>query len=81
MLRSDQGGEYLNQEFNDHLRNYGIVSQLTLPETPQWNGVSEMRNQTLLDIIQSMMTQVNLSSSFWGYSLETIAFTLNRVSS
>ena len=25
-LRSDRGGEYLSQEFNDHLRDCGIVS-------------------------------------------------------
>ena len=40
-LRSDRGGEYLSQEFIDHLRDYGIVSQLTLPGTPQLNGVSK----------------------------------------
>ncbi|WJX77910.1 hypothetical protein P8452_61178 [Trifolium repens] len=39
-LRSDRGGEYLSIEFNDHLKNCGIVSQLTPPETPQWNGAS-----------------------------------------
>ena len=43
-LRSDRGGEYLSQEFIDHLRDCGIVSQLTPPGTPQWNGVSERRN-------------------------------------
>ena len=33
-LRSDRGGEYLSQEFINHLRDCGIVSQLTLPGTP-----------------------------------------------
>ena len=33
-LRSDRGGEYLSQEFIDHLRDYRIVSQLTPPGTP-----------------------------------------------
>ena len=50
-LRSDRGGEYLNQEFDDHLKNCGIVSQLTPPGTPQYNGVSERRNRTLLDMV------------------------------
>ena len=50
-LRSDRDGEYLSQEFNDYLRNCGIVSQLTPPGTPQWNGVSEKRNRTLLDVV------------------------------
>ena len=43
-LRSDRGGEYLSQSFNDYLRERGIVSQLTPLGTPQWNGVSERRN-------------------------------------
>ena len=39
-LRYDRGGEYLSQEFDDHPRTCGIISQLTPPGTPQWNGVS-----------------------------------------
>jgi hypothetical protein len=31
-LRSDRGGENLSLEFNDHLKQYRIVPQLTLPE-------------------------------------------------
>ncbi|GJY74018.1 retrotransposon protein, putative, ty1-copia subclass [Tanacetum coccineum] len=43
-LQSDQGGEYLSQEFLDHLKSRGIISQLTPPYMPQHNGVSERRN-------------------------------------
>ena len=46
---------------------------------PQWNGVSERRNRTLLDMVRSMMSQADLPISFWGHALLTIAFTLNRV--
>ena len=77
-IRSDRGGEYLSREFDDHLKECGIVSQLTPPGTPQWNGVSERRNRTLLDMVRSMMTHTDLPLSFWGYALETSAFTLNR---
>ena len=44
--------------------------------TPQHNGVSERHNRTLLDIVQSMMSLTDLPLSFWGYALETDAFTL-----
>ena len=63
-LRSDRGGEYLSQEFIDHLRDCGITSQLTPPGTPQWNGVSERRNQTLLDMVRSMMSSQIFQSPF-----------------
>ena len=51
------------------------------PGTPQHNGVSERHNRTLLDIVQSMMYLTDLPLSFWGYALETAAFTLNRAPS
>src|SRR3989337_2971123 len=62
-LLSDRGGECLSYEFGLHLKQCGIVSQLTPPETPQRNGVSELsehRNRTLLDMMQSMMSLTDL---------------------
>ncbi|KAJ9552498.1 hypothetical protein OSB04_016543 [Centaurea solstitialis] len=77
-LRSDRGGEYLSDEFDNHLMECGIVSQLTPPYTPQMNGVSERRNHTLLDMVRTMMCHSTLPMSFWGHALETAAHTLNR---
>ena len=80
-LRSDRGGEYLSYEFGLHLKQCGIVSQLTPPGTPQCNGVSERHNRTLLDMVRSVMSLTDLSLSCWGYALEIAAFTLNRAPS
>ena len=38
-------------------------------------------NHTLLDMVRSMMSLTDLPLSFWGYALETVAFTLNRAPS
>ncbi|KAJ9566324.1 hypothetical protein OSB04_002290 [Centaurea solstitialis] len=78
-LRSDRGREYLSQEFDSHVRECGIVSQLTPPYTPQMNGVSERWNRTLLDMVRSMMCHSTLLVSFWGHALETAANILNKV--
>src|SRR3954463_1580588 len=80
-LRSDRGGEYLSYDFLMHLKASGIVSQLMPPGTPQRNDVSERRNRNLLDMVRSMMSLTDLPLSFWGYALETAAFTLNRTPS
>ena len=80
-LRSDREGEYLSYEFGLHLKQCGIVSELTPPGTPQRNGVSKCCNHTLLDIVRPMMSLIGLPLSFWGYALETVAFTLNRAPS
>jgi transposase InsO family protein len=80
-LRTDRGGEYLSNEFSTYLKECGIVPQLTPPGTPQWNGVSERRNRTLLDMVRSMMCQTELPLYFWSYALQTAAHTLNVVPS
>ena len=67
-LRFDRGGEYLSYEFGLQLKQCEIVSQC--------NGVSERRNRTLLDMVRSMMSLTDIPLSFWGYALETAAFTL-----
>ncbi|KAL0413066.1 UNVERIFIED_CONTAM: hypothetical protein Sradi_1508300 [Sesamum radiatum] len=44
---------------------------------PQLNGVAERRNRTLLDMVRSMMSFMELPLSFWGYALEMAAKLLN----
>ena len=43
LLRSDRGGEYMSQEFDDHLKSRGIVPQLTPPRyaTEKWHVRTE----------------------------------------
>ncbi|GJR99659.1 retrotransposon protein, putative, ty1-copia subclass [Tanacetum coccineum] len=56
-----------------------IIQQLTPPYTPQHNGVSERRNHTLLDMVQSMMNLTTMPLSFWDYALESAIRILNMV--
>nr|GEY69976.1 hypothetical protein [Tanacetum cinerariifolium] len=72
-------GEYMSQEFLDHLKDHGIIAHRTPPYTSQHNGVSERKNRTLLDMVRSMMSQTTLPKSFWDYALETVARILNMV--
>ncbi|KAI9126101.1 hypothetical protein K1719_003519 [Acacia pycnantha] len=76
----DRGGEYLSQEFIDHLRSCGIVSQLTPPE--HLNGMVFRAEESNSIRYGSIYDESNRSStSLWGNALETAAFTLNRVPS
>ncbi|KAK8696520.1 hypothetical protein V6N13_001654 [Hibiscus sabdariffa] len=79
---SRYGYIYLMRHKSEALEKFKeFKNELTPPGTPQWNGVSERRNRTLLDMVRSMMSHIDLPTSFWGYALETAAFTLNRVPS
>nr|GEU92366.1 putative retrotransposon protein [Tanacetum cinerariifolium] len=68
-----------HHDFLDRPKEYGIIAHRTHPYTPQNNGVSERRNQTLLDMVRSMMSQTTLPKSFWDYALETATSILNMV--
>jgi hypothetical protein len=48
-LRSDHRGEYLGDEFSNHLAENGTTHILTTHDTPEYNSVSERLNQTLLE--------------------------------
>ena len=54
-LQTDRGCEYLFDLFKIYCDDKGIARQLTIPSTPQQNGVAERRNRTLLDMVRSMM--------------------------
>jgi hypothetical protein len=48
-FRCDNGGEYLSEEMKDYFRSKWIVYELTVPYTPDQNGVAERLNRTMLD--------------------------------
>ncbi|GJV17406.1 zinc finger, CCHC-type containing protein [Tanacetum coccineum] len=53
LLRSDHGGEYMSQEFLDHIKEHGIIAHQTPSYTPQHNDVSKRRNRTQLDMVST----------------------------
>ena len=90
VVRSDRDGEYYGKydesgqnmgDFAKFLQGCGIVPQYTMPGTPEQNGVSERRNQTLKDMVRSMMSRTNLPEYLWGEALKTAMYILNRVPS
>lgn len=63
-LQSDNGLEYMNREFDDFLSSNGIRRRLTVPCTPQQNGVAEHKNWTLVEMARCMMRQAGRPPSF-----------------
>ena len=54
-LRSDNGGEYVNNVMGAWLKDHGIDHQKNPQESPQGNGVAERMNRTLQDRVRSML--------------------------
>ena len=52
-IRSDNGPQFVSDEFKDYLRNNGIKHIRTTPYWPQGNGEVERQNRTLLKAIRA----------------------------
>ncbi|CAI7869406.1 unnamed protein product [Closterium sp. NIES-53] len=79
VLRTDNGGEFLNTDFNSYLRTKGIRRQLTIPYTPQHNSVAERVNRSLLESVRSMLSDSGLPLSYWGDALGMACWLKNRL--
>lgn len=77
-LRSDGGGEYISTQFNTLLTIYGITRQVTVPRTPQQNGVAERANRTIMEAARSMLHAASLPLKFWGEAVTTAVYLRNR---
>ena len=64
VLRTDNGGQYVSNEFNTYLREHGIQHQLTVACAPQQNEVAERLNRTLMDYVQSMFLASSRGKKF-----------------
>lgn len=65
-IRSDNGREYLSGAFENFLVSQGIKRQLTVPHTPQQNGVAELAHRTLVEMARSMLVHARANESLWG---------------
>ena len=77
-LWNDKGGEYLSDEFKNYLKSKGICNELTVPYSPQQNGVIERRNRTVMELAWSMMDHAGLQDRFWAEAMETPAYSIRQ---
>ena len=77
-LRTDNGGEYTSTQFTNYLKSEGIRHELTVPKTPEQNGVSERLNRTLVEMSRSMLIDAKLPNKFWAEAVSTAVYLKNR---
>ena len=78
IMRTDNGGEYVNRHLMEFLQDNGIQHQTTIPGTPQQNGAAERLNRTLLDKVRSMLLGSGLPQRLWGEAMYTANYVRTR---
>lgn len=78
ILRSDNGREFCNKEFDDHLKNSGIIHQRSNPYTPEQNGLAERFNRTVVEKARCLLFDAELDKQFWAEASNTAVYLQNR---
>ncbi|MBW0560422.1 hypothetical protein O181_100137 [Austropuccinia psidii MF-1] len=74
---TDNGGEFIGNNFKTLFANEGIEYLLTTPHTPQQNPFAERANRTLLERTSFLLLDSKLDHSWWGEALSTETYLLN----
>lgn len=77
-MRSDRGGEFTSNKFNKYCEDHGIRRPLTVPRSPQQNGVAERKNRTILNMVRSMLKSKKMPKEFWAEAVACAVYLTNR---
>jgi hypothetical protein len=77
-LRSENGVEYCNKEFDDYCSYHGIHRENIVPGTPQENGLLERMNMTIMECAGSMRLHVVFPLQFWEDVVDSSIYLINR---
>ncbi|XP_060170564.1 uncharacterized protein LOC132601497 [Lycium barbarum] len=65
-IRSDHGGEFENNAFEEFCNDQGYTHNFSSPRSPQQNSVVERKNRTLHDMARTMIIETSLPHHFWA---------------
>ena len=68
-VRSDNGSEFKNTRIDELCDEFVIRHQFSTKYTPQSNDLVERKNRTLIDMARSMLSEYNVSQSFWAEAI------------
>lgn len=76
-VRSDNGGEFVNNYLLHLFLTTGVVHQTSCPHTPEQNGLVERKHRHLIETTITLLLQSSLPSKFWLEALVTAVHLAN----
>ncbi|XP_070013800.1 uncharacterized protein [Nicotiana sylvestris] len=67
-VRTDNGKEFFNYQWNAFLQNHGVIHQSSCVHTPQQNGVAERKHRHILDTARALKFQAGIPKDKFGPS-------------
>ncbi|CAI7917243.1 unnamed protein product [Closterium sp. NIES-54] len=76
-LHSDRGGEFYSDLLQDFCRGEGILQSITLPDSPQKNGIAERRIGLDMEVARTSMIHAVAPHFLWPFAVRYAAHQLN----
>lgn len=73
-IRTDNGKEYVSQEFKRVLQEAGIRHQTSVPYSPQQNGLAERANQSIVERARCLLLDAGLPKGYWAEATSTAVY-------
>ena len=77
VLRTNNRGEYTSKDFLEFCSLEGIKKDLTVPHTPQQNGVAERKKKKLVGVAKAMLFDQGLPPFLWVKAYKTAVYIQN----
>ena len=78
-LRSERGGEFISNEFNNFWIERGIKRQVLALGTLEQNEIAERINRSIMDCEKTIIIEKNVAIKYWKEVINIAIHTLNRV--
>ena len=78
-LKSDGGGEFINNELYDYTMSKGINVVLSPPHTAHRNSIVERKNRQLLEMVRTLLISAGLPPIFWELATTYAVLIINRL--
>ena len=78
-MRSDNGGEFVSEQFEAEILSNRFKHEFTAPHSPHQNGTAERNWRTLFEMARGMLIESKLPNCLWSYAIMTSAHIRNRV--
>jgi hypothetical protein len=79
IFRSDGGGEFVSNSFDNWLSSQGILHQTSAAHTPQQNGVAERDNRTTVEAVRTELHAKCIPLHLWPAAVHYTIYTQNRI--
>lgn len=76
-IRTDGGGEFVNNRFKELCSSAGIEHQFTCAYTPSQNGVAERKHRHIIETAVTMMQTASMEAKFWGEVVLIAVYLIN----